>query len=64
MATRVIAMEGKMGNSAKMKEVTESQLERMVRDGRVQVEDRAGNFVVLMDCESFRMWTARVATWR
>jgi hypothetical protein len=61
---KVHAMEGKMGKSAKMKEVTESQLERMVRAGLVQVEDRCENFVVLMDCETFRCWTARVATWR
>jgi hypothetical protein len=54
-------MEGKMG---KMQEVTESQLEREIRAGHWQVEDRAENFVVLMDCETFRTWTARVATWR
>jgi translation elongation factor P/translation initiation factor 5A len=58
MATRVIAMEGKMGKP--MKKVTESKLERDIRAGRYQVEDREGDFVVLMDCNSFATWTVRV----
>ena len=47
----------------KMKEMTESQLERMVRAGKVQVEDRSSCFAVLMDCTSYKMFTVRIAGW-
>jgi translation elongation factor P/translation initiation factor 5A len=43
-----------------MKKVTESKLERDIRNGLYQVEDREGDFVVLMDCDTFRTWTVRV----
>jgi translation elongation factor P/translation initiation factor 5A len=52
------AKEGKMGKA--MKKVTESKLERMVRQQQVQVEEREGDFVVLMDCETFATWVVRV----
>jgi translation elongation factor P/translation initiation factor 5A len=50
-------MEGRM---SKVQKVTESKLERDVRAGRYQVEDREGDWVVLMDCDTFRTWTAKV----
>lgn len=45
---------------SKVQKVTESKLERDICAGRYQVEDRDGDFVVLMDCETFRQWTVRV----
>jgi hypothetical protein len=53
-------MEGKMG---KMQTITPSQLEREIRAGHWQLEDECNGFAILMDCETFRQWTVRVATW-
>jgi translation elongation factor P/translation initiation factor 5A len=45
---------------SKVQKVTESKLERDIRAGRYQVEEREGDFMVLMDCETFRTWLVRV----
>jgi translation elongation factor P/translation initiation factor 5A len=45
---------------AQIQKTTESKLERDVRRQKVQVEERDGDFVLLMDCTSFRTWWCRV----